>query len=1528
MFPQSRPWWRPLSIAIVALICLTDLAARQEARSAEPGRKDTTEPLASARPAGNPHAFETPRLFVPTSAGVKADLRYTLFGTSYRGRFGASGATFDVPDPNGHGVSVSLQFVGARGDLAPVGARPTSGKINLLRGERAQWRANLPTYEELVYPDAWPGIDAAFLPEARRVKYEFRLEPGADPSAIRFSYRGAESVRLAPDGALEIQTPAGIVRDEAPRSYQRVGDRRVHIPSRFVVSRMGEVSVAVGRYDRRLPLIVDPGLVFATYVGGRFTEDASSVVLDPAGNVYIAGLTYSDDFPATAIGTRPYNAYYVTKLDPTGSRLVYSTLLPLGALNSSLGRATLAVDQQGHAYVAGNTGDRQAVTASFGPDALSEKVFVAKLSPDGSSLVYNVLVGGSGGSAASAITVDATGAAYVTGRTSDTDFPTTAGAFDRTFGGGNDNCCPPYDPVVFKLNPSGTELAYSTYLGGTPGTLSGQDEGVDIAVDAGGNAFVTGLTSAADFPTTPGAYGRTVSHGRTIFVTKLNAGGSGLAYSTVLGAHVGIDFVYAIAVGSAGDAYVAGQTTATDLPVTAGAVQATNLAAQTSSPYTGFLVRVDPSGASLLYATYLGGNGNSGLTGVALGPGEAAYVTGSAAVGFPTTPNGLRRTAPAGDDTGVVAVIDADAGRLVYGTYLPATTPTSIAADAGGDAIVSGGAEAGMTTTPAAYPRTLASGVNNLGDAFIARIIPATDLAATRPATSSSQENSALSAANAVDGNFATRWSSQFSDPQWIAVDLGLAAAVHRVVLHWETAFASSYRIEGSSDGTNWSTLATVNGGNGGVDDVEVSGTARYVRVLGTQRATPWGYSLWEVAVFGVPSGGAANSPPTVSLTSPANGATFEAGSILTLAATASDPDGSVSRVDFLANGTQVGSDDAAPFTVQWGGVAAGSYTLTAVATDNLGATKTSTPITISVGAPSGNGLPAGWAHADIGNAGIPGDARYTAATGAFNVWGAGADIWGTADSFHFVYMPLDGDGQLIARVTAIQNTHTFAKAGLMIRESLTPGSRHVLVNLRPNNGLELLQRSDTGGQTWLAGAGTASGPPPIWFKLIRTGNRIDTYMSFRGGPDPGDWTGAGSTYTAMGSRAYVGLAVTSHDPSVLNQSVFDNVAITVGPPPSGALPAPWSAQDVGSVGLNGQSTYSAGTFTARGSGADIWGAADGFHYVSQPVTGDVQLVARVTGVQNTNPYAKAGLMMRETTAAGARHVIIDVRPNGSVEFMTRTATGGATTYIAGASRPTPAWLRLTRSGSTVTGAVSADGTSWTTVGSTSTTMPASVRIGLAVTSHDNTLLNTSTFDNVALTGGGAPPPAGDIVIYAADVPAGAVRGSWTLAADTTSPQGMKLATPDNGVANTNAPLAAPVDYVDVVFNANAGTPYRLWLRMKAANNSKYNDALWVQFSDARASGSPVFAIGSTSGLLVNLATDGTASSLNGWGWQNAAYWLSQPTTFTFATTGTHTLRLQVREDGVQIDQIVLSPAKYLSTPPGPATNDTTIVQR
>lgn len=383
-------------------------------------------------------------------------------------------------------------------------------------------------------------------------------------------------------------------------------------------------------------------------------------------------------------------------------------------------------------------------------------------------------------------------------------------------------------------------------------------------------------------------------------------------------------------------------------------------------------------------------------------------------------------------------------------------------------------------------------------------------------------------------------------------------------------------------------------------------------------------------------------------------------------------------------------------------------------------------------------------------------------------------------------------------------------------------------------------------------------------------------------------------------------------------------------------LPSPWQSRDVGNVGQAGSATYANGQFTVRGAGADIWGSSDGFHFLYQSLSGDGVVTARLSSMQNTHAYAKAGVMLRTSLAANSAHVILDMVPGGGIEFMRRPTSGGSTAYLGGTSGTRPQWLRLSRTGDTVASFVSSDGNSWTPVGTTTVALGSTIYAGVVVCSHTTTTLNTSVFDQVTVSagsGGGPPPPppppaATDVVIYASDIPAAALHGAWSLGADAGSPGSVALVSTDTGFAATNAPLANPAHYVDVTFNAEAGTPYRIWLRLKALNDSKYNDAVWVQFSDARAGGSPAYPLNSTSGLLVNLATTSGADSLDNWGWQNGAYWLSQATAVTFASSGAHTMRIQLREDGVRLDQIVLSPSRFFTSAPGGPTNDSTIVSK
>jgi hypothetical protein len=485
---------------------------------------------------------------------------------------------------------------------------------------------------------------------------------------------------------------------------------------------------------------------------------------------------------------------------------------------------------------------------------------------------------------------------------------------------------------------------------------------------------------------------------------------------------------------------------------------------------------------------------------------------------------------------------------------------------------------------------------------------------------------------------------------------------------------------------------------------------------LATARSGSATIGLQQIVVTQPAGAASANQPPSVTLTDPSNGAAFPAGADITVAATAADADGTVTSVDFLANGVLLGSGASSPYSLVWPHVAAGTYTVVARATDNGGAVSNSTAATVFVGDPS-SGLPVPWNTADIGSVGVAGSASYNG--GVFTSSGSGTDIWGTADAFRYVYQTLTGDGEIVARVATVSNADVWTKAGVMIRATLDAGSPQASMFVSSGKGLALQYRTlNSGTSASIAGgAGTA----PVWVRLVRAGTSLAAYRS----GDGVAWTRVGAITISMPATVYVGLALTSHNNGALADATYDNVVVTTSAPT-------WQHRDIGSVALSGSFSESGGTFTVQGAGADIWGTADAFHFVYQPLSGDGQIVARIVGVDRTHDWAKAGVMIRETLAAGSRHASVFVSAARGVAFQRRTANGGTSVSTAGSLSAAPRWVKATRIGSTFAAYESADGVSWTLVGTETISMSVDVFVGIAVTSHNTTALCTATADAVA----------------------------------------------------------------------------------------------------------------------------------------------------------------------------------------------------
>jgi regulation of enolase protein 1 (concanavalin A-like superfamily) len=474
--------------------------------------------------------------------------------------------------------------------------------------------------------------------------------------------------------------------------------------------------------------------------------------------------------------------------------------------------------------------------------------------------------------------------------------------------------------------------------------------------------------------------------------------------------------------------------------------------------------------------------------------------------------------------------------------------------------------------------------------------------------------------------------------------------------------------------------------------------------------------SSWTKAGLMIRTDTAAGAANAALFVTPSRGITFQsrvsAGSVTTNAVTAGGAPRWLKLVRAGSMMTASISTDGSAWT------AAGQTTITlgssaliglAVTSHNTSRTAKATFDSVSV-TPS---LPPGWTTGDIGPVGEAGSA--TASDDVFTVAGAGADIWNTADAFRYAYVPLDGDGSIVARVAEVQNVNAWTKAGVMIRQTVDSTSVHASMFVTPGRGLTFQRRTTAGG---LSTSTAVDGLAPRWVRVTRAGQLFTASVS----SDGNLWTSVGQETIAMTGTVLAGLAVSSHDISRTATAKMDHVAVT---------PA-WQNGDIGAVGIKGSASSDGSTFALSGSGADIWGAADGFQFAYQTLNGDGQLVARVTSIENTHRWAKAGVMVRASLNASAPYAMMLVSAGAGSSFQWRSAAGGFSTYVSGgAGIVAPEWVRVVRAGNVLSGYQSNDGVNWTSVGAVTIPMGTSVTIGLAVTSHDNTKLSKATFESV-----------------------------------------------------------------------------------------------------------------------------------------------------------------------------------------------------
>ena len=617
-----------------------------------------------------------------------------------------------------------MKFAGSEAKVHGAGQEELSGKINYFIGnDPKRWRTGISTYAKAAYANVYPGVDLVYYGNQRQLEYDFVVHPGTDPEIIALNFEGADELKIDAQGELVLHAGGGEIRQRKPFIYQEVDGVRHEVAGSYKLKDRNTVGFELADYDTSRPLVIDPVLVYSTFLGGDRQDQGQDITVDAAGSAYVTGLTGSSDFPTTGgafdttLDTGVALDAFVTKLNPAGSALVYSTFL--GGNDTDLGFG-IAVDTSGSAYVTGHTGSSNFPTTSGAPHNGNFDVFVTKLNPSGSALVYSTLFGGINFEQGNRIALDTSGSAYVTGQTTSPNFPTTAGVFDTTLNGGT-------AAFVTKLHPSGAALVYSTFLDGFS-----NDFGNGIAVDASGSAYVTGETFSFDFPTTAGAFSTTFNGFSDAFVTKLNATGSAIVYSTFIGGSNN-DWGRGIAVDTSGSAYVVGETFSPNFPTTVGAFDTTH-----NGERDAFVAKLNASGsAPLIYSTFVGGSALEFARDLAVDASGSVYITGvTFSPNYPTTADAFDTTWNDSADP-FVTKLDPFGSALVYSTFLGGTATdvgNGIAVDASGNAYVTGETLANdFPTTVDAFDTTYnGTGEFNTADAFVTKLstttsgIPAT----------------------------------------------------------------------------------------------------------------------------------------------------------------------------------------------------------------------------------------------------------------------------------------------------------------------------------------------------------------------------------------------------------------------------------------------------------------------------------------------------------------------------------------------------------------------------------------------------------------------------------------------------------------------------------------------------------------------------------------------------------------------------------------------------------------------------------
>ena len=626
----------------------------------------------------------------------------------------AEGVVGCTPAANRHNASrhsepsvVSIRVANARA-VKPIGFERLPGTSNYLVGsDPSRWRMGVEGYGRVRYAQVLPGVDLVLYGTGQRqLEYDVVLAAGVDPRSVVLSVEGVDAIEVDAEGAALLALPGGgRLVEPRPVAYQLDHEgRKIDVEVRYDVHGHS-LGFVVGKHDPGRPLVIDP--VYSTFLGGSALDEGQGIAADSAGNVYVAGFTQSTNFPEEPYSFDPLDSNhggaadaFVTKVMPNGLNLAWSTYI---GGNGDDEAEAIALDAQGHVDIAGFTDSTNFPTTLSAfqtklPGILN--AFVTQLNASTGSPVYSTYLGGDANDTANGIAADPAGEVFVAGYTSSNNFPTTASPFQGALTGSQ-------NAFVTKLSAAGSSLVYSTFLGGNY-----FDTAQAVALDAAGDAFITGSTYSSNFPSTSGALLSTLGGTLNAFVTKLAASGSTLVYSTYLGGNE-LDSGQGIAVDSSGDAFVAGTTTSSNFPVTAGAYQPAFGGIQ-----NGFVSKLNPTATALAYSTYLGGNGTDQANAIAIDTSGNAFVAGfTSSTNFPTVP--ANESQLLGTQDAFFTKLNAN-GVPTLSTYLGGSDndqANAIAVDAADNAYLTGlTTSSNFVTNPSGWPT-----YSGNGDAFVTK---------------------------------------------------------------------------------------------------------------------------------------------------------------------------------------------------------------------------------------------------------------------------------------------------------------------------------------------------------------------------------------------------------------------------------------------------------------------------------------------------------------------------------------------------------------------------------------------------------------------------------------------------------------------------------------------------------------------------------------------------------------------------------------------------------------------------------------